>query len=130
MLLKTLWEKEKMLVTSIFSFSHNVFLLFPTQSSFLYSLLLTHHFTFILSSASAFNLEQFKSFNTLRKRPSFPIMFFTLPKQFSNFHSFFFLQVLSIWQSLKLLTTLTNRPFENIMGKGENCGNQHFLLFQ
>ena len=24
-LLKTLWEKEKMLVTSIFSFSHNVF---------------------------------------------------------------------------------------------------------
>ena len=25
-LLKTLWEKEKMLVTSIFSFSHNVFL--------------------------------------------------------------------------------------------------------
>ena len=24
-LIKTLWEKEKMLVTSIFSFSHNVF---------------------------------------------------------------------------------------------------------
>ena len=32
------------------------------------------------------------------------------------------LQVLSIWQSLKLLTTLTKRPFENIMGKGENGG--------
>ena len=25
MILKTLWEKEKMLVTSIFSFSHNIF---------------------------------------------------------------------------------------------------------
>ena len=29
----------------------------------------------------------------------------------------------------RLLTTLTQRPFENIMGKGENAGNQHFLLF-
>ena len=27
------------------------------------------------------------------------------------------------------LTTLRNRPFENIVGKGENAGNQHFLLF-
>ena len=31
-LLKTLWEKEKMLGTSIFSFSRNVFL--PSQSKF------------------------------------------------------------------------------------------------
>ena len=29
-LLKTLWEKEKMMVTSIFSFSHNVF--YPSQN--------------------------------------------------------------------------------------------------
>ena len=28
---KTLWEKEKMLGTSIFSFSHNVFKSFPPQ---------------------------------------------------------------------------------------------------
>ena len=26
--------------------------------------------------------------------------------------------------------TLKNRPFENIVGKGENAGNQNFLLFQ
>ena len=32
MLLKTLWEKEKMLVTSIFSFSHNVF--YPSTDEF------------------------------------------------------------------------------------------------
>ena len=31
-LLKTLWEKEKMLVTSIFSFTHNVF--YPSQNKF------------------------------------------------------------------------------------------------
>ena len=31
-LLKTLWEKENMLVTSIFSFSHNVF--YPSKSKF------------------------------------------------------------------------------------------------
>ena len=30
-LLKTLWEKEKMLVTSIFSFSCNVFYLFQQE---------------------------------------------------------------------------------------------------
>ena len=29
----------------------------------------------------------------------------------------------------RLLTTLYNKPFENIVGKGENAGNQHFLLF-
>ena len=32
--LKTLWKKEKMLVTSIFSFSHNVF--YPSQKSFFF----------------------------------------------------------------------------------------------
>ena len=30
----------------------------------------------------------------------------------------------------RLLTTLTKRPFENIIGKGENAGYQYFLLFQ
>ena len=28
----------------------------------------------------------------------------------------------------RLLTTLGKKPFENIVGKGENAGNQHFLL--
>ena len=31
-------------------------------------------------------------------------------------------------QSL-VLTVLQKKPFENIVGKGENAGNQHFLLF-
>ena len=29
----------------------------------------------------------------------------------------------------RFLTTLRKTPFENIVGKGENAGNQHFLLF-
>ena len=29
----------------------------------------------------------------------------------------------------RLLTTLCKKPFENFVGKGENAGNQHFLLF-
>ena len=29
----------------------------------------------------------------------------------------------------RLLTTLQENPFENIVGKGENAGNQHFLFF-
>ena len=29
----------------------------------------------------------------------------------------------------RLFMTLEKKPFENIVGKGENAGNQHFLLF-
>ena len=42
--LKTLWEKEKLLVTSNFSFSHNVFkicLFLPRQNEYLWSKCLT-----------------------------------------------------------------------------------------
>ena len=52
-LLKTLWEKEKMLVTSIFSLSHNVlFSMFSTLSK------TNYHFLAKLNlwSANAFNL--------------------------------------------------------------------------
>ena len=31
--------------------------------------------------------------------------------------------------SLTPVTTLRKKPFENIVEKGENAGNQHFLLF-
>ena len=29
----------------------------------------------------------------------------------------------------QILTTLKKKPLENSVGKGENAGNQHFLLF-
>ena len=39
--------------------------------------------------------------------------------------NFFFISPTQSW----LLTILKKEPFENIKGKGENAGNQHFLLF-
>ena len=48
-LMKTLWDKEKMLVTSIFSFPH---ISYPSQNIFIFSV------TFILLSANASNLDQ------------------------------------------------------------------------
>ena len=50
---KTFWEKEKMLVTSIFSFSHNVFHPSPQKINF--------SVTFILLSASPFSLDRSKN---------------------------------------------------------------------
>ena len=47
---KTLWEKEKMLVTSIFSFSHNVFYPYRNKLQILV--------TFMVKSANAFNLDK------------------------------------------------------------------------
>ena len=47
---KLFWEKEKMLVTSIFFFSKNVFYSIKDRND--------HYVTFILSSANAFNLDK------------------------------------------------------------------------
>ena len=64
--------------------------------------------------------------------------------QILPFDSYLSKWLLWIWKSLKICTlvksypfikqarlptTLRKKPFENIVGKGENAGNQHFLLF-
>ena len=36
---------------------------------------------------------------------------------------------LSLYHTIPTLTTPNKKPFENIVGKGENAGNQHILLF-
>ena len=36
---------------------------------------------------------------------------------------------LTLYHTIPLSTTLRYKPFENIVGKGENAGNQHFPLF-
>ena len=51
--LKTLWEKEKMLVTSIFSFSHNVF--YPSQNK----LQLFNYIYFVVCKCFQFGPVQF-----------------------------------------------------------------------
>ena len=54
-LLKTLWEKEKLLLMSNFSFSHSVFCPFDEQSAIFIK------FEFVVStSANSFNLDQSK----------------------------------------------------------------------
>ena len=45
--------------------------------------------------------------------------------KFENCHQ----QTLSVWKSLKFVFWETVNRVENILGKGENAGNQHFLLF-
>ena len=39
------------------------------------------------------------------------------------------LQSFTTLPNSRVLTTLKEKGFENIVGKGENAGNQHFLLF-
>ena len=36
---------------------------------------------------------------------------------------------LTLYHTVPTFKTMKKRPFENIVGKGENAGNQHFLLF-
>ena len=54
--LKTLWEKEKMLVTSIFSFSHSVF--YPYQNRFQFF----NHIYFVVCKNSILDLSKLKAF--------------------------------------------------------------------
>ena len=41
----------------------------------------------------------------------------------------FYLRAVKIQDGVLIITTLRKEAFENILGKGENAGNQHFLLF-
>ena len=36
---------------------------------------------------------------------------------------------LSLYHTIPTFTTMRKKPLENIVGKGENAGSQHFLLF-
>ena len=36
---------------------------------------------------------------------------------------------LTLYNTIPTLNTSEKKAFENILGKGENAGNQHFLLF-
>ena len=37
--------------------------------------------------------------------------------------------ILTFYHIIHILSTLCKKPFEHIVGKGENAGHQHFLLF-
>ena len=110
--MKILWETEKMLVTSIFSFSHS-FLPFPYQISI--------PFTIILSPANAFNLDQSK---TLLCGKEFRKIF--------RRGVCVLLKVWIVWERFTLWTIMFQRNFGwrlfvNIVGKEENESKKIFL---
>ena len=75
-------------------------------------------------SWSSFNYSEKKPFNTHMKEWKY--MYYaafckTQKHGIGNFKLF--------TTQFQHLTTLYRKPFENIVGKGENAGNQHFLLF-
>ena len=165
-----------MLVTSIFSFSHNVF--DPIKYRNLY--LTLYHTILTFNESEKGDLKTFwkkeKVLVTSIYFLLFPQCFLPYQRQKSSYelHLFCHLQMLSIWSHPKLsfgkelinicrlqmprvctrlknypsskslvlrfcscfslttrsrhLTTLKKKALENTVGKGENAGNQHFLL--
>ena len=114
---KTLWEKEKLLVTSNFSFSCSVFkrLVLQTRKN---QGLLGKGYADLLYCRSLLH----KLFRSLHNEITFDAFTFeVIADCMLNLEPF-------TTQS-QLLTTLGKKALENILGKGENAGNQHFLLF-
>ena len=60
----------------------------------------------------------------------FPNCFLPFQKKFQFFGNIYFVvcKCFEFTTQSRLLATLKNQPFKNILGKGENAGNQHFLL--
>ena len=80
-------------------------------------------FFFNLAGSSIFRLVRVKK---IYRRADEPIyMQDTLMNKKPRNNKFPFRFLIFTKQS-QLLTTLLKKPFENILGKGENAGNQHF----
>ena len=60
------------------------------------------------------------------------VIYFLVYRFFSEFlcGEFLMWKLSSCTQQIQILMTLKRKALENIVGKGENAGNQHFLLFQ
>ena len=99
-LLKALWEKEKLLVTSNFSFSHSVFFQFGELSAI-----------FIKFKIVVCKLFQFGSLK-------FVVWERVKLKEFDE-------NILNVGQ---MIDFMLDRVDNNIVGKGENTGYQHFLF--
>ena len=138
-----MWEKEKLLVKSNFSFSHIVFKRHVPQTrknQGLFGKGLNRRQNLRLTQIEAFaddksNVTQvvFDRSETLwekKKMLDTSIFFFS--------HNVFKGLFPPVRQKSSLcgngltqiLTTLKKRHFENILKKGENAGDQHFLHFQ
>ena len=47
-----------------------------------------------------------------------------------NSSSWNIITALTLYHKIQVLTTLKNKAFENIVGKGENAGNQQVMLWR
>ena len=111
-LLQTWWEKEKMLVTSIFSFCHHVFYLPKTSFNF--------WVMFNLWSANSFNLDMSK------------ILLFgeKLCQDVTQRKNVTLVPIQDIWRWLyKWELKFVFGRVENIVRKGEDAGYKHLLMF-
>ena len=126
-----------MLVTSIFSFSHNVF--YPSQNNFKFS------FMFILFSGQFFNLDQAKNMSfgkELREQEMLSRESLSLHIWTVHFNLFLYLSTKqqhfrqenlkpSIDNKLNIPQVIENisEKMKNILEKGETAGYQHLHLF-
>ena len=143
---KTLWEKEKLLVVSNFSLSRSVFkrivmqtrknqglfrkrlngLIMVTSIIFLHITALS---TVSTARAPAAALCTFSSSSphinvknlTLSFSPSNNLATCDIKGKFWN--------IFTLYCKIQIFNDLRNTLYEKIVGKVENAGNQHFLLF-
>ena len=111
---KTLWEKEKLLVTSNFSFSHNVFkscLLLMRQNEYLWSKGLN---TLSLYQSTKFRFFQIGNFLADDKLHDCGLTFY---------QTTFADDKINVAKMISAFDRVEN------VGKGENASYQHFLLF-
>ena len=113
---KKLWEKEKMLATSIFSFLLNVFYSFKDKSHNLF------HVWFVICWNFEFGSPKIWSFP--KDKPGF--------NPLGNVYFLDWIKFKAIADD-KLIIAKIMIPYfdrvDNILGKGEYAGYQHFLLF-
>ena len=127
LLLHIVWwvQKEKLRVTSDFSFSHNVFksrLLFMCLNNYLWSKgLYRHCLAVIVIHVPIIRYPQ--NYNGWKKITAFWLVQNVDMIMLSEKAHWLFTT-----QS-RLLMTLKEKAFENTVGKGGNAGNQHFLHF-
>ena len=119
-LLKTLWEKKKLLVASNFFFFPPCFL--PVLRAFCF---FHQIWNYRLQTLSVWNDLTFVVWERVKVFSQFPLGFIIriIKSRNCKIKGKHFPK-----QSLPFMS-LRNRPFQNIVGKGENAGNQHFLLF-
>ena len=131
---KTLREKEKLLETSNFSFSHSVFYLFDKLSAIFIKV--------ETSSANSFSVEESEicrlGKGKVRLRSTilsnvclYSVVETCLKKEMIQNKPNSDSTINSDTTQTRILTTrTTKKPFENIVGKAQKAGNQHFLLFR